>query len=352
MSMNRLDEILAENQTKSEFCISWEETPVHFNCQVDAKRFWITLLKVVHCNELPKTIEVHFSNSKVVCATSPSPDWSFVANHDQEIKCKTIKSLIIWSIPFRNGPDWSVLTRDCKIQYFQPYYDVYYGLKYVRQQNTGRTYVNFEQDGSEWEGSNGYDFCSKIVADCVKIQADTAATVAPGDFQNCEKLVIEASSGWDYSYHFDGREGYEHDLELISNLNHTNVHLHVTSPIGIVDHAGKHDGARVWRMDDVQKFIERIYSSPVKSLTYPSQSNETDRDRHPNREVTEVDKVFNCTSRRFKSTFQKFFKKQPIWRGWVTNLYYTSEASLRDYHSAFNRGEACYDHMYDGWNEI
>ena len=187
-------------------------------------------------------------------------DWSFVANYDQEIKCKTIKSLIIWSIPFRNGPDWSVLTRDCKIKYFQPYYDVYYGLKYVRQQNTGRTYVNFEQDGSEWEGSNGYDFCSKIVADCVKIQADTEATVESGDFQNCKKLVIEASSGWDYSYHYDGREGYEHDLDLISSLNHTNVHLHVTSPFGIVDHAGKHDGARVWRMDDVQKFIERLVS--------------------------------------------------------------------------------------------
>ena len=73
MSMSRIDEIIAENQTKSEFGIGWEQTPVHFDCQVEAKRFWITLLKVVHCNDLPKTIEVHFRQSKDVHATSPSP---------------------------------------------------------------------------------------------------------------------------------------------------------------------------------------------------------------------------------------------------------------------------------------
>ena len=95
-----------------------------------------------------------------------------------------------------------------------------------------------------------------------------------------------------------------------------------------------------------------IHSSPVKSLIYSSLSNEIDNDRHPNREIKQVDKVFDSTSRRFKPTFMSFFRKQPIYRGWELNRFYTSEASLRDYHSAFNRGVACYEHMYNGWNDI
>ena len=161
------------------------------------------------------------------------------------------------SIPFRNGPDWSVLTRDCKIEHFEPYYTAKYGVKHVLT-NDG-CYVYVENGSQTWENFNGFDFCSKIVADCVEIQANSHATVVPGDFQNCKKLVI-ASGGWDSCYGSESPEGYEHDLELISNLNHPSIHLHVTWPIGIVDHPGKHDGARMWRMDDVQKFIERLVS--------------------------------------------------------------------------------------------
>ena len=77
MSMNRVDEILAENQTKSEFHISWERTPVRWDSQTEAKRFWFTLLKVVHVNDKPKTLEFYFSVTRDIYASSPTPGNGF-----------------------------------------------------------------------------------------------------------------------------------------------------------------------------------------------------------------------------------------------------------------------------------
>ena len=154
------------------------------------------------------------------------------------------------------------MTRDCKIEFFKPYYNVKYGVKNILKQDGNGEYFDYdnESESIHWDGFNGLDFCSKIVADCVQIQADSEAIAKPGDFQNCKKLIIEANSSYDYSYNYEGREVYEYDLELIEKLNHPNVHLHLSDSFQIVDHPGKHDGARVWRMDDVKKFLERLVS--------------------------------------------------------------------------------------------
>ena len=236
-----------------------------------------------------------------------------------------------------------------------------------------KEWFDYGGDSNEWEGFNGFDFCNKIEADCVEIEVDGAATVMPGDFQNCKKLVISTVvSDSTYGRDDNGRESYEHELEVIDKINHKNIHLRLNDTISIIDHPGLHDGAKVWKMDDVQKFLDRlvsfcinhqinpylktplyrIHSSPVQSLTYPSLSNEIDYNRHPNREVDRIDKNFDATSQQFKTDFMNFYKTQPIYRGWECNVYYTLDASLRDYHSAYNRGAACYQHMYEGWNEI
>ena len=95
----------------------------------------------------------------------------------------------------------------------------------------------------------------------------------------------------------------------------------------------------------------RIQSSPVQGIIYPSLSNEIDYQRHPNRDIEPVDKVFDCGP-EFKKIFMDFFRSQPIYCGWGLNVFYTPEASLQDYHSAYNRGAASYRHMYEGWNEL
>ena len=73
IGMNRVDEILAENQNKSNFGITWEETPVRWDSQTEAKRFWFTLLKVVHVNDKPKTLKFCFPLTRDVYASSPTP---------------------------------------------------------------------------------------------------------------------------------------------------------------------------------------------------------------------------------------------------------------------------------------
>ena len=187
-------------------------------------------------------------------------DWSFVANHVQETKCKTIKSLKLSQIPFRNGPDWSFLTRDCKIEQFEPHYNVKYGVKHVLTNDGDYVYL---PNTTKWEGFDGFDFCSEIIADCVKIKgADGPATAKPGDFENCTKLIIEAG-GYDSFIplpDFEQREGYDYDLEFIEILNHPNTHLHLYDSFSIIDHPGKHDGHKVWKMEDVEQFLDRLVS--------------------------------------------------------------------------------------------
>ena len=82
MTMPRLDEILAENHDKSKFNISWERTPIHWEMQVESKRFWFTLWKVVHVNDLPKTIHCAFSITTDIYGTPPTPGTGF----DKKIK--------------------------------------------------------------------------------------------------------------------------------------------------------------------------------------------------------------------------------------------------------------------------
>merc|ERR1719285_438413 len=340
MSLNRVDEILAEHLDKSKFSITWEKTPVRWDSQTEAKRFWFTLLKVVHVNDKPKILKCCFPLTRDVYASSPTPDWSFVANHVQETKCKTIKSLILKNIPFRNGPDWSVLTRECKIEHLEPYYFVKYGVKYGLTNNGRYDYVG---NASKWENFNGFDFCSEIKADCVKLQgAEGIATVKPSDFENCTKLIIEAGDYDSFTPSPEGpTEGYEYDMEFIETCNHPNTHLHLYKPFSIIDHPGKHDNNRVWKIADVEKFIDRIQSSSVKIITYPSLTNEIDRYNHPEREEEKVDKVFDCTSSQLKTDFMDFYKTQPRFRGWSGNVFYTSRDAMRDYYEAFRRGEAC-----------
>ena len=129
-------------------------------------------------------------------------------------------------------PEWSRLVsfntrlqnRALRSSKFEPYYTAKYGVKHVLT-NDGR--YDYVENAHKWENFNGFDFCSKIVANCVEIQAHSHATVVPSDFQNCKKLIIQASGRWDSSYGSDKPEGYERDLELISNLNHPSIHLHV-----------------------------------------------------------------------------------------------------------------------------
>ena len=169
--------------------------------------------------------------------------------------------MTIENIPFRNGPDWAILTRHCRIECFKPYYTPKYGVKNVLKKVGNKEWFDYGGDSNEWEGFNGFDFCNKIEADCVEIEVDGAATVMPGDFQNCKKLVISTVvSDSTYGRDDNGRESYEHELEVIDKINHKNVHLRLNDTISIIDHPGLHDGAKVWKMDDVLKFLDRLVS--------------------------------------------------------------------------------------------
>ena len=91
--MNRVDEILAEHRDKSKFGITFEETSVRWNSQTEAKRFWFTLLKIVHVNVKPKTLTCCFPLTRDVYASSPTPGNSLDNGCKKRYKC--IKVVVV-----------------------------------------------------------------------------------------------------------------------------------------------------------------------------------------------------------------------------------------------------------------